>query len=88
MQHGNLDKIKVLKTQRDFKSDGSKPNSRSVMKSVRPVRPVLHTGQTSCTCSRTSLVHWTCLVLLPNSRDVSLDMSDLGPDMSGELYDC
>jgi hypothetical protein len=64
MQHGDLDKIKVLKTQRDSKSDERKPNSKSVLKSILPVRPVLHTGQTDCTCSRTSPVP------LSNSGDV------------------
>jgi hypothetical protein len=37
MQHGDLDKTKVLKTQRDSMSDVRKPNSKSVLKSVRPV---------------------------------------------------
>jgi hypothetical protein len=41
-----LIKIKVLKTQRDSMSDVRKPNSKSVLKSVIPVRPVLNTGQT------------------------------------------
>jgi hypothetical protein len=40
MQHGDLDKTKVLKTQRDSMSDVRKPNSKSVLKSVIPVRPV------------------------------------------------
>jgi hypothetical protein len=44
MQHGDLDKTKVLKTQRDSKSDVMKLNSKSVIKSVLPVRPVLDTG--------------------------------------------
>jgi hypothetical protein len=34
MQHGDLDKTKVLKTQRDSMSDVRKPNSKSVLKSV------------------------------------------------------
>jgi hypothetical protein len=63
MQHGDLDKTKVLKTQRDSKSDERKPNSKSVLKSILPVRPVLHTGQTGCTCFRTSPVHQTWAVL-------------------------
>jgi hypothetical protein len=40
MQHGDLDKTKVLKTQRDSMSDVSKQNSKSVLKFVIPVRPV------------------------------------------------
>jgi hypothetical protein len=40
MQHSDLDKIKVLKTQRDFMSDVSKPNFNNALKSVIPVRPV------------------------------------------------
>jgi hypothetical protein len=47
MQHEVLDKTKVLKTQRDYKSDLRKPNSKSVLKKFkrsdryyRPVRPV------------------------------------------------
>jgi hypothetical protein len=44
MQHGDLDKIKVLKI--DSKSNVKKPNSKSVLKSVLPVRSVLHTSQT------------------------------------------
>jgi hypothetical protein len=43
MQLGDLDKTKVLKTQRDSMSDVRKPNSKSVLKSVIPV---LNTGQT------------------------------------------
>jgi hypothetical protein len=40
MQHGDLDKTKVLKTHRDSKSDVRKPNSKSVLNSVLPVRSV------------------------------------------------
>jgi hypothetical protein len=40
MQHGDLDKTKVLKTQRDSMSDVRKSNSKSVLKSVLPVRPI------------------------------------------------
>jgi hypothetical protein len=40
MQHGNLDKAKVLKTQRDFKSDVRKPKFLECGKNVQPVRPV------------------------------------------------
>jgi hypothetical protein len=70
MQHGDLDKIKVLKTQRNSKSDLKKPNFKSVLKSVLLVRPILHTGQTGWMCPRASLVHWTCPVPLSDSRDV------------------
>jgi hypothetical protein len=44
MQHGDLDKTKVLKTQRDSKSDERKPKFQSVLKSLLPVRLVSHTG--------------------------------------------
>jgi hypothetical protein len=37
-----LKKIKVLKTQRDFKSNERKPKFQSVLKSLIPVRPVEH----------------------------------------------
>jgi hypothetical protein len=40
MQHGDFNKTKVLKTQRDSMSDVKKSNSKSVLKSVIPVRPV------------------------------------------------
>jgi hypothetical protein len=49
MQHGDLDKTKVLKTQRDSMIDVRKPNSESVLKSVILV---LNTGQTSWTYPR------------------------------------
>jgi hypothetical protein len=65
-----LTKTKVLKTQRDFKSDERKPNSNSVLKSLLPVRPVLDTGHTSWAYSRASLVHQTCSVPSPDSREV------------------
>jgi hypothetical protein len=65
-----LTKTKVLKTQRDSMSDIRKPNFKSVLKSVIPVRPVLHTGQIGLTYPRASLVHWTCLVPLPASRAI------------------
>jgi hypothetical protein len=45
-EHGDLDKTKVLNTQRGSKSDVRKLNLKSVLKSVQPARPVLHTGQT------------------------------------------
>jgi hypothetical protein len=40
MQHGDLDKTKVLKTKIVSMSDVRKPNSKSVLKYVTPVRPV------------------------------------------------
>jgi hypothetical protein len=40
MQHGDLGKTKVLKTKIVSMSDVRKPNSKSVLKSVTPVRPV------------------------------------------------
>jgi hypothetical protein len=52
MQHGDLDKTKVLKTKRDFMSDIRKPNSNSVLKSITPVKLVLNTSQTGWTYSR------------------------------------
>jgi hypothetical protein len=70
MQHGNLDKIKVLQTQIDSMSDVKKPNFNSVLKSIIPIRPVLNTGQTDWTYSRASLIHRTCPVPLPASRVV------------------
>jgi hypothetical protein len=42
---------------------------QSVLKSLIPVRPALHTDQTSWTYSRTSLVHRTCPVPSPDSRE-------------------
>jgi hypothetical protein len=65
MQHGDLDKTKVLKTQRDFMSDVRKPNSKSVLKSVIPVRLVLNTNQTGWTYPEPFARHvwyWTRLV--------------------------
>jgi hypothetical protein len=70
MQHGDLDKTKVLKTQRDSMSDVRKLNSKSVLKSVIPVRPVLNTGQTDSTYPRASLVHRTCSAHLLASKAV------------------
>jgi hypothetical protein len=64
MQHDDLEKTKVLKTQRDSRSDVRKPNAMSVLKSVLSVRPVLHIGQTSWTYP------WASSVLLLGSRDV------------------
>jgi hypothetical protein len=40
MQHGDLDKTKVLKTKIVSMGDVRKPNFKSVLKSVTPVRPV------------------------------------------------
>jgi hypothetical protein len=40
MQHGDLDKTKVLKTKIVSMSDVRKPNSKSVLKFVTPVRQV------------------------------------------------
>jgi hypothetical protein len=45
MQHGDLDKTKVLKTKIVSMSDARKPNSKSVLKSVTPVRLVFNTDQ-------------------------------------------
>jgi hypothetical protein len=70
MKHGDLDKTKVLETQRDFMSDVKKPNSKSVLKSAIPVGPVLHTGQTGLTYPRASLVHRTYLIPLLASRAI------------------
>jgi hypothetical protein len=70
MQHGDFDKTKVLKPQRDSMSDVRKPNSKSVLKSVIQVRLVLNTGQTGWTYPRASLVHQTCPVPLPASRAI------------------
>jgi hypothetical protein len=67
MQYADLNKIKVLKIQRDFMSDIRKPNSKSVLKYVIPVRPVLNIGQTSSTYPRASPVHRTCPVHLSAS---------------------
>jgi hypothetical protein len=53
MQHGDLDKTKVLKTQRDSMSDVRKSNSKSMLKSVIPV---LNTGQVGWTYPRANLV--------------------------------
>jgi hypothetical protein len=99
MQHGDLDKTKVVKTQRDSKSDERKPKFQSVLKSLLPVRLVSHTDQTGWTYSRISLVHQTCPVPYLGSRELSrtclapsLYMSGLSvltrvksqkPDMSG-----
>jgi hypothetical protein len=52
MQHGDLDKTKVLKTKIVSMSDVRKPNYKSVLKSVTPIRPVLNIGQTDWTYPR------------------------------------
>jgi hypothetical protein len=65
MQHGDLDKTKVLKTQRDSKSDCYKET-----KFQECARPILHTGQIGWTYPRASSVHRTCPVPLPDSRDI------------------
>jgi hypothetical protein len=70
MQHDDLDKTKVLKIQRDSMSDVRKPNSKSVLKSIILVRPVLNTGQTGWTYPRANLVHQTCPVPLPAFRAI------------------
>jgi hypothetical protein len=45
MQHSDLDKTKVIKIQTDSMSDVRKPNFKSVLNSVLPVKPVRHIGQ-------------------------------------------
>jgi hypothetical protein len=70
MQHGDLDKTKVLKTHRGSMSDVKKSNFKSVLKSIIPVRPVLNTGQTGSTYPRASPVHQTCLIHLLASRAI------------------
>jgi hypothetical protein len=65
-----LTKPKCSKPRRDSKSDERKPKFQSVLKSLLPVRQVLHTSQTGWTYSRASLVHRTCSVHSPVSREV------------------
>jgi hypothetical protein len=55
MQHGDLDKTKVLKTKIVSISDVRKPNSKSVLKSVTPVKPIFNTGPTGWTYPRACL---------------------------------
>jgi hypothetical protein len=91
MQHGDIDKTKVLKTQRDSMSVVRKPNFKSVLKSVIPVRPVLNTGQTGLTYPRASPVHRTCPVPLPASRAVCrtcmvLDETSLANNMTVGIW--
>jgi hypothetical protein len=57
MQHDDLDKTKVLKTQKDFKSDVRKPKFQVCVE-------FCPTGQTGWTCPRASPVPLT------GSRDV------------------
>jgi hypothetical protein len=45
MQHGDLDKTKVLKTHRDSKSDVRKVKFQECAKNVQLARLVLHIGQ-------------------------------------------
>jgi hypothetical protein len=64
-----LTKPKVLKTKIVSMSDVRKPNSKSVLKSVTPVRPILNTRQTG----------WTYLRAYPplaGFQRLWLDMSD------------
>jgi hypothetical protein len=70
MQHEVLEKTKVLKTQRDSKSELRKPKFYDCAEIVSPVIPVLHTGQTSAPCPRASLILQTCLVFLLGSKDI------------------
>jgi hypothetical protein len=42
MQHGDLDKTEVIKTKIVCMSDVRKPNFKSVLKSVTPVRLIRH----------------------------------------------
>jgi hypothetical protein len=80
MQHGGLDKTKVLKTQRDFKSDERKPNFKSVLKSIVLVRPILHLFQNKSGPPDLSDPFNGFQRCFP-------DMSGLRLDMCGELYD-
>jgi hypothetical protein len=65
MQHGDLDKTRVLKTKIVSISDVRKQNFKSVLKSVTLVRPVLNTGQTGWTYPS------ACPASYPDSRDSS-----------------
>jgi hypothetical protein len=87
MQHGDLDKTKVHKTQRDSKIDVRKPNSKGVLKSVQLVRLVLHTCWTYL---KASPAHRTYPVHLLDSRDVYqtrlvLDQTSLMSNMTIEI---
>jgi hypothetical protein len=83
MQHGDLDKTEVPKTQRDSMSDERKPKFQCGINSFLPVRPVLHTGQTGWTYYRISPVHQTYLIPYLGSIEVSLICPAPSPDMSG-----
>jgi hypothetical protein len=79
MQHGDLDKTKVLKTKIVSMSDVRKPNSKSVLKSLTPVRPVGPIQELVCPPSRIpeTLAGYvqpsgqTCLVLSPDMSDLT-----------------
>jgi hypothetical protein len=51
MQHGDLDKTKVLKTER-FQEWDKETKFQECDENIQLVRPVLHTGQTGIT-------HWS-----------------------------
>jgi hypothetical protein len=80
MQYGDLDKTKVLKTQRDFMSDVRKPNFKSVLKSVIPVRLILNTGHINWTYPRASPVHQTFHISLTDFQRCLSDMSGITLD--------
>jgi hypothetical protein len=63
MQYDDLDKTKVLKTQRDSKSELRKLKFQECAK-ISPI------GQTGIPCPRASLVLWTYPPLLPDFRAV------------------
>jgi hypothetical protein len=72
MQHGDLDKTKVLKTQRDSMSDVRKPNSKCA--------EIYHTGQTS-------IEHRSDRLDLSKSKFGPLDMSGSFTDFQSRLPD-
>jgi hypothetical protein len=87
MPHGDLDKTKVLKTQRDSKSDVWKPKFQECAE-------IYPTGQTGIAHGS----HWLVQSQSKSgSPDLSspffrfqrlfLDLSGLGPDMFDELFD-
>jgi hypothetical protein len=80
MQHGDFDKTKVLKTQRDSVSDVRKPNSKSVLKSIIPIRSVLNNGQTGLTYPRAKSSP-------PDLSDPFTGFQSHLPDMSGIRLD-
>jgi hypothetical protein len=81
MQHGDLDKTKVLKTQRDSKSDVSKPKFQECVE--------------FCPTGQTGIAHRSDPLDISQSKSGPftrfqrhfLDLSDLVPDMSSEQYD-